>query len=290
MNSSKTGVHLTLTFTTPLLPKDLDVLSRPVTYLTWDLRSTDGKTHDATVYYDNSAELVVNEPKQEVVWSRPEVAGLTVMKIGSKDQPVLKKAGDDRRIDWGYRVRGRAEGRRRFHGDCRPMPRRVPRSPKRAHCPSRTIRTCRVRPKRIGPCWLARSNWARSARSRFRGIFSIAYDDEYSIEYLGTKLRPYWRRGGMEAAEMLQTAEKQYADLCKRCETFDKQLMADAATVGGPDYADFCAQSYRVAMAGHKLTAAPDGRPMLFSQGEFQQRLRRHGRCDLSRRADLHAA
>src|SRR2546425_2806460 len=30
------GVRLRLTFTTPLLPHDLDVLARPVTYLTWD--------------------------------------------------------------------------------------------------------------------------------------------------------------------------------------------------------------------------------------------------------------
>ena len=57
--------------------------------------------HEVSVYYDNSAELVVNEPKQEVVWSRPKVEGLSVVRIGSKDQPVLQKAGDDLRIDWG---------------------------------------------------------------------------------------------------------------------------------------------------------------------------------------------
>ena len=36
------GVHVTLAFLTPLLPHDLDVMGRPVTYLTWDVRSTDG--------------------------------------------------------------------------------------------------------------------------------------------------------------------------------------------------------------------------------------------------------
>src|SRR5688572_18568823 len=29
------GVRLTLTFTTPMLPDDLDVLTRPLTYVTW---------------------------------------------------------------------------------------------------------------------------------------------------------------------------------------------------------------------------------------------------------------
>src|SRR5437879_3384970 len=46
------GVHVTLTFTTPALLDDLDVLARPVTYLTWDVRSTDGQPHDVSLYFD----------------------------------------------------------------------------------------------------------------------------------------------------------------------------------------------------------------------------------------------
>src|ERR1700727_937855 len=39
------GVELRVTFFTPLFPQDLDVMSRPVTYLTWNVASTDGKAH-----------------------------------------------------------------------------------------------------------------------------------------------------------------------------------------------------------------------------------------------------
>ena len=39
------GIHLTLTFMTPLLPSDLDLMSWPVTYLTWKVVSMDGKEH-----------------------------------------------------------------------------------------------------------------------------------------------------------------------------------------------------------------------------------------------------
>src|SRR3984885_14651161 len=35
----KSGVHLTLTFFTPALPADLMILSRPVTYISWDVLS-----------------------------------------------------------------------------------------------------------------------------------------------------------------------------------------------------------------------------------------------------------
>ena len=45
------GVRLTLTFMTPALPDDLDMLSRPVTYLTWDAKPTDDKKHSIAVSY-----------------------------------------------------------------------------------------------------------------------------------------------------------------------------------------------------------------------------------------------
>src|SRR5271169_555844 len=40
------GMRVSLTFLTPLLPDDLMVLSRPVTYLTWQAVSADGNRHD----------------------------------------------------------------------------------------------------------------------------------------------------------------------------------------------------------------------------------------------------
>ncbi len=58
---------LTLTFTTAALPDDIDILSRPVTYLTCDAKATDGKTHEVAFYFDAAAEIAVNEPRQQVV-------------------------------------------------------------------------------------------------------------------------------------------------------------------------------------------------------------------------------
>ena len=96
------GVELTVTFLSPLLASDLDILSRPVSYVTFDVRSADGASHDAALYLDATAEIAVNDPTQAVVWSRLAVDGAEALAIGSKDQPVLAKRGDDLRIDWGY--------------------------------------------------------------------------------------------------------------------------------------------------------------------------------------------
>src|SRR5512140_41619 len=54
------GVHVTLTFMTPRLPHDLDLMSWPVTYLAWDVRSTDRKQHTVSLFFMATGDLVVN--------------------------------------------------------------------------------------------------------------------------------------------------------------------------------------------------------------------------------------
>ena len=95
------GVSIDLTFLTPALPDDLDVLSRPLTYIEWRVSSTSGE-HEVELYFDASSELVVNTPDQPVAWSRYQLDGQPVLRMGSREQPVLAKRGDDLRIDWGY--------------------------------------------------------------------------------------------------------------------------------------------------------------------------------------------
>src|SRR6266545_2378281 len=90
------GVRLTLTFMTPALPEDLEVLARPVTYVTFEMQAADGNPHDVGMYLDASAELAVNEPRQEVICSMtPPRDGPWVLKIGAKEQSILGKKGDD---------------------------------------------------------------------------------------------------------------------------------------------------------------------------------------------------
>jgi hypothetical protein len=97
----------------------------------------------------------------------------------------------------------------------------------------------------------------------------IAYDDLYSIAYMRKKLRPYWRRNGMDAAGLLRTAEKEYAALEQRCAAFDEELIADARKAGGERYARICALAYRQALAAQKVAADANGMPLSFSKENF---------------------
>ena len=107
-------IRLTLTFLSPVLPDDLDVFARPVTYIVWEAEALDGKSHKVEVYLDVSALMAVNAPSQEVRCERFDAANLRVARVGTTEQPVLKRQGDRVRIDWGYAylaVAGRRAGR-----------------------------------------------------------------------------------------------------------------------------------------------------------------------------------
>jgi hypothetical protein len=96
------AIQLTLTFFTPALPQDLHILARPVTYISWDVRSLDAAKHDVSIYLDCSSMLAVNTSFESVVWSRAKVSGTEVLRVGSSEQRPLNQSGDDLRINWGY--------------------------------------------------------------------------------------------------------------------------------------------------------------------------------------------
>src|ERR1700756_798094 len=89
-----TGPHsaLTLTFFTPAFPQDLDLLSRPVTYLSWKVASEDGKPHDVSLLLDASPLLAVNEDNEAATWGRLRTASLDELHLGSRDQRVLNRS------------------------------------------------------------------------------------------------------------------------------------------------------------------------------------------------------
>src|SRR5580698_4723359 len=73
-NFENDKVSVTLTFMRPALPDDLDAMSLPLSYITWDVHSVDGKEHAVELYDSTSSQLVVNKNSEQVTWAR-EKAG-----------------------------------------------------------------------------------------------------------------------------------------------------------------------------------------------------------------------
>jgi len=83
---SASGIRLDVTFFSPLSPQDLDVMSRPVTYLSWTAVSSDGKPHQVELFLDVDANIAVNESAQPVTWGRTQTNNLSLLNVGSRDQ------------------------------------------------------------------------------------------------------------------------------------------------------------------------------------------------------------
>lgn len=275
------GVRLTLTFMTPALPEDLDVLARPVTYVMYDLVATDGGSHEVAVYFDASGEIAVNRSDEPVYFSgfgppnrrlmeelgfddRPlRLEGIFNQWIAASEQAVLGKKGDDLRIDWGrlyvatpsqnvgppFRCVG---DRDTYHRIFRDNIERVSIIQPPPGAPADQV---------AAPIFFKPFKVADKPVSRW---LMLAYDDEFSIQYMGRNLRPYWRRHGWEAADLLQAAAKDYESLKQRCERFDTELMADLRRVGGEKYARLAALAYRQCFAGGKFVADAHGQPLHF--------------------------
>ncbi len=253
------GVKVGLTFFTPALPDDLDVLSRPLTYVEWSVAPADDGTHAVSIYFEAAADLVVNTPDQPVLAARYQLDGQPVLRMGSREQAVLAKRGDDLRIDWGYLylAADRAEGVSEAALD-RDQARtafdtsgRLPNSDEMA-TPRNAVLAYAVDFARPGSRYLM-----------------LAYDDLYSIEYFQRRERPYWRRKGAEASDLLRLGRKEHDTLLAKSRKFDEELTADLKRAGGDAYAGLAILAYRQTLAAHKLVADIDGTPLYFPKENF---------------------
>ena len=95
-------VELDVVFTAPMLIDNLDLLSTPINYISYQVRSTDKKAHDVQFYLGASPEIAVNQASQPTVTTLVNKEGVTYAKTGTVDQPILAKKGDGICIDWGY--------------------------------------------------------------------------------------------------------------------------------------------------------------------------------------------
>ena len=262
------GVQLTLTFLTPALPDDLDVLARPVTYVVWDVKSTDGREHAVSLYFDACAELAVNTSDQPVAWSRFQIGKLSVLRMGSQQQPMLEKDGDNLRIDWGYLYLAAAPDKGVTQIMADRMAARNLFANTGALVGSDDLSVHKPARNRM-PVLAYSFDLGKVGATPVSRHLIVGYDDLYSLEYFERRVRPYWRRNGADAKDMLEAADRDYVSLAERCRRFDEELMADLRKAGGEKYARLCALAYRQAIAAHKLVVDADGTPLYFPKENF---------------------
>lgn len=255
------GIELNLTFTSPLLLNDLNLLSRPVSYISYTAQANDGKAHNVSVLLSVSSDLAVNSPAQKIVVKQYDISGISVLKAGTVEQPVLKKKGDDIRIDWGYLYLGvpKSSNTKQYVTSQKDAVRSFT-----SDSATTTIRTGkRLALNTIIP-------FGKVGSTPVSHFLEIGYDELYSIQYFHHNLRPWWNKSGNETFDnLLMNSATDYAQVMQKCENWDKALYRSAQNAGGEKYADLCVLAYRQSIAAHQLVQSPEGDVLWLSKENF---------------------
>ena len=228
------GAKITLKFTSPVIPDDLYMLSRPISYLEVTKESSDSRRHLVNVKVEMSEEICIDlKGDSEVEIEKIELGKYSSIKMGSKDQKVLERNGDDLRIEWGYfYLTGLGETYARVDSE-------------------------------------GMNFVGINAEVKSSNVFTFAYDDIESIQYFGKNLKTYWNRNGEKITDEILKAHGDYRHVIRKCDQIGENLFCDAVRAGGEKYAEICELSFRQAIAAHKLVLDENGDVLFISKECF---------------------
>lgn len=223
------GVCLKAEFFTPVLPTDLDMLSRPASYMRIGLESQDNARHEVKITVSASQDFCVERKLQNCVLTETaEIGnGISAMKMGGVEQAILGYSGDAHGIDWGYFYLASNKG-----------------------TVSGTEMADRKFLKAELPLDTGKNNTATVV---------FAYDDIYSVKYFGEPLKAYWKRNGDTCEQIIGKAFSDYDTFKARCDEFDEALCREAISAGGERYAELLRLAVRQIVAACKLVIKKNG-------------------------------
>lgn len=257
------GVELTVGFTSPLLINEISILSRPVSYINMKTKSIDGKQHQTSFLMSMSSLLASNTSNQEMKASSYTNNQLNILKVGTIEQPILKKSGDDLRIDWGYAY---------LAADKSKTTQSISNINEAATSFVNTGNLTQVVDKeKIGNNLFLHTvfNQEQITDKEIDHLLLIGYDELFSIQYFKENLTPWWKLDAtMNMEKMLQLAAVEYHQVMNKCLVFNKSIYNDALAAGGENYAKLCITAYRQSVAAHNLVKSKQNGDLLFLSKE----------------------
>ena len=255
-------VALDVVFTSPMLIDDLDLLSTPVSYVSYQVKSLDRKKHDVQFCLLTSPLIATNKPHQPTESSVVTVNGVKYLKSGTIDQPILAKKGDGIGIDWGYLYVADVNGKVSLDNYNNIIDGFLNKG--QLSCGQNLIRAYRQNDIPV----LAYVHDFGKVDQQPQSSFSlIGYDEVEDIEYMYHRYKAYWAHGGkVDIFDAFNKLNRNYLSIMERCRALDKQIYDDALRVGNTHYAEILSGVYRHVLAAHKLFEDNEGHLLYFSK------------------------
>lgn len=253
-------VELDVVFTAPMIINDYDLLSSPVNYISYQVRSTDGLDHNVQLMLTASPMIAQNKTSQPTVSTLVEHNGVKYLKTGTVEQPILAKTGDHICIDWGYLYLPAINGEVSL-GDDQTIKSSFLKSGRLPQSKTQVVAT-----KTVEQPLLAYVH-DFGTTSRAAGYTLIGYDEVEDIEYFYKRYKGYWAHDGQVSIfDMFGRLDREYASVMNRCREQDRIIYDDGMASGGVKYAEILSGSYRHVIAAHKLFKDDEGNLLFFSK------------------------
>lgn len=260
-------IELDLIFTSPLLLDDLELVSRPVSYISYQLRSKNNQTHDVQIYFESTPQWAVHNISQAVTYEEIANDRLKFLKTGTVEQPILEKKGDDIRIDWGYfYLAGHNDKSTNMKfGDYWNVKQEF--NSKGAVSETKTENLSEKMNSENMTVLAYSKDLGKVSDEMTTGYIMLGYDDIYSVRYFDEDLKAYWTKDGtVDIFTAFEDAVNDYSTIMNRCDEFNRELLSEATRVGGTKYAELISLVYRQSIAAHKLVKDKEGNLLFFSK------------------------
>src|SRR5690554_606727 len=260
-------IELDLIFTSPLLLDDLELVSRPVSYISYQLRSKNNQTHDVQIYFESTPQWAVHNISQAVTYEEIANDRLKFLKTGTVEQPILEKKGDDIRIDWGYfYLAGHNDKSTNMKfGDYWNVKQEFNSTGAVSETKTESLSEKMNSENMIVLAYS--KDLGKVSDEMTTGYILLGYDDIYSIRYFDEDLKAYWTKDGtVDIFTAFEDAVNDYSTIMNRCDEFNRELLSEAMRVGGTKYAELISLVYRQSIAAHKLVKDKEGNLLFFSK------------------------
>ena len=231
-------VKVKLTFTTPLLLDRLDIMTRPVSYVAYEIEKKCEK--EVRFLFGVSARGCVNERTQRVEIKKTDFS----ISAGNVCQSPLSQSGDNVLIDWGYLHlcdKNGAVGRFESQSRLELLPVNNTYAP------------------------YVDEPYLFTIKNELSGVVTLAYDEIYPIEYFGEPLKEYYTKYFDSFGDMINAAVSEYDEIKKLCDELDSSLMSECDALG-ENYKNIAALAYRQAISAHKLVEDTEGNIIFLSK------------------------
>lgn len=260
-------IELDLIFTSPLLLDDLELVSRPVSYISYQLRSKNNQTHDVQIYFESTPQWAVHNISQAVTYEEIANDRLKFLKTGTVEQPILEKKGDDIRIDWGYfYLAGHNDKSTNMKfGDYWNVKQEFNSTGAVSETKTESLSEKMNSENMIVLAYS--KDLGKVSDEMTTGYILLGYDDIYSVRYFDEDLKAYWTKDGtVDIFTAFEDAVNDYSTIMNRCDEFNRELLSEATRVGGTKYAELISLVYRQSIAAHKLVKDKEGNLLFFSK------------------------